>query len=306
MVDGMPNTLGHLGIQGLLSRSIIRDADLKWIGLGCVIPDLPWILQRVSRVFLPDSQLLDLRLYASVQSSLVACLVLSGALALFSAAPRRVFQILSLNSFLHLILDSVQTKWGNGVHFFAPFSWQLVNFNMFWPESTVSVLLTVWGLLWIAHVSWRRPGKPVPLFFGRSRRVMAGTGLLLTYLIAPIGLLAGPERADNYSARVLRERDHRPGRGVEFDRALYLHGKDTDVVSIFTGEELVVEERRLHRSGIVSLRGRFLDESGVEILEAHLHWRWFRDLASYLGLILVALVWVGDLFRTGSPGRGRS
>ena len=45
----MPNTLAHLCVQGIATRSLIKDADLKWIYTGCVIPDVPWILQRVIR-----------------------------------------------------------------------------------------------------------------------------------------------------------------------------------------------------------------------------------------------------------------
>lgn len=115
----MPNTLAHIGIQGIATRSIIKDADYKWILIGCIIPDVPWILQRiVSVVFNVD--LYALRLYATVQSSFFFCIILSLVLATFSKQYWRVFIILSTNSFFHLILDSLQTKWANGVHLFAP------------------------------------------------------------------------------------------------------------------------------------------------------------------------------------------
>ena len=92
----MPNTLGHLCVQGLATRAVIRGADFKWILLGCVLPDLPWILQRVIRVLAPEiGSPYDLRLYSIVQGSLVISLLLCGALALASAAPARVMAILS-------------------------------------------------------------------------------------------------------------------------------------------------------------------------------------------------------------------
>ena len=40
------------------------------------------------------------------------------------------FGILALNSVFHLILDSLQTKWGNGVHLFAPVSWEVAEFRI--------------------------------------------------------------------------------------------------------------------------------------------------------------------------------
>ena len=134
----MPNTLGHLGVQGVVTRALIRDADLKWICAGVVVPDVPWILQRALRWVLPVELAVDLRLYVIVQASLAWTLVLAGALALATAAPGRVFRVLSLGAVVHLVLDAAQIHWGNGVHFLAPASWRLTRFGLFWPESATS------------------------------------------------------------------------------------------------------------------------------------------------------------------------
>ncbi len=39
----MPNTLAHLAVQGLATRALLPRSDLKWIALGCVLPDLPFV-----------------------------------------------------------------------------------------------------------------------------------------------------------------------------------------------------------------------------------------------------------------------
>jgi len=113
----MPNTLAHLGIQAVATRSVIKSADLKWICLGCVVPDVPWILQRLVSALNSGVDPYDLRLYAIVQSSLAMSLVLSAALAAFSRRPRTVFAILAFNATFHLVLDALQTKWGTGLTF---------------------------------------------------------------------------------------------------------------------------------------------------------------------------------------------
>ena len=128
----MPNTLAHLGIQGIATRSWFRNADLKWIFIGCVIPDLPWILQRLIWTGLPDIDRYDLRLFATAQSSLFFCLILSVALAALSKRFWKVFIILGINSLLYLLMDALQNKWANGVQFFAPFNWKMTNFDLFW------------------------------------------------------------------------------------------------------------------------------------------------------------------------------
>ena len=77
----MPNTLAHIGIQGLASKALFRKADLKWVYIGLIIPDVPWIAQRLIRIFPFDVDLYDLRLYFIIQASLIFCLILSFALA---------------------------------------------------------------------------------------------------------------------------------------------------------------------------------------------------------------------------------
>lgn len=291
----MPNTLAHLGIQGLATRAIMPGADLKWIYLGCIVPDLPWILQRAARPLLSDVSAYDLRLYTIVQSSLFMSLIVAGAFSVFSSRPRRVFAILALGSLLHLLLDAVQEKWANGVHLFAPFSWELLNFGYFWPEDFPTYLLSTLGLLFFVIVWWRVPCGAADLLLPRGRALALGGILLLAYAFGPVVFLSGPEAQDNHSVKTLRARPERPGRAVEFDRVAYLHRAGGDVLRTFVGEELAVEGIKLDRSGRVSVRGRFVDPDTVLIVELHAHRSLARDLASYLGLTLVLAYWIRAL-----------
>ena len=101
----------------------------------------------------------DLRLYTTSQATLFGCVLLSSAFAIISAAPRRVFLILAGNSFLHLLLDACQTKWGGGgVHLFVPVSWMPLNFGLFWPESVLTCALTLFGLA-LCVVEMTRGGR---------------------------------------------------------------------------------------------------------------------------------------------------
>ena len=106
----MPNTLAHLGIQGLITRGLLRGSDLKWIYVSCIIPDLPWIFQRIVHLAIPRIDPLDLRLYVIVQASLLFSLIFGAALAMFTVNIRRTFTILSMGAMLHLIFDALQTK----------------------------------------------------------------------------------------------------------------------------------------------------------------------------------------------------
>ena len=127
----MPNTLGHIGVQGVVTRLVFRDADSRWLLTGCILPDLPWIFQRAAVAAVPSLDLIDLRLYCVGQATLAGGLLLAGVLAALSRRPRVVFGVLGLNVILHLLLDACQRKWGGGVHLLAPLSWQDLRIGLF-------------------------------------------------------------------------------------------------------------------------------------------------------------------------------
>lgn len=294
----MPNTLAHIGLQGLFSRWLIREADVKWVFLGLIIPDLPWIVFRALRAFVPVDPY-TLRLYAIGQSSLICCIVLSCALALLAARPRVIFVVLALNSLVHLLLDACQKKLANGVHLFAPFSWNQINFGLFWPEDWPTHVMIIMGLfyfLWTIRVD---PDRSIGLRLNPAWRCFAAGALMLVYLLGPLALQRGLWTADSHFVRTLSQTTQRVGREIEFDRISYIPRDGGAVIITFAGEEIGLVGSSFERPGIVSLRGRFIDEQTVAVLEMHEHAGRFRDIASYVGLILVVLTWVRATVRRG-------
>ena len=287
----MPNTLAHLGVQLLATRAVLRESDPKWIYLGCILPDLPWILQRATRAALPEVSAYDLRLYVIVQSSFFMCLVLAGAFSAFSSRPGRVFSILAFGSFLHLVMDALQQKWASGVHLFAPFSWELSGFGLFWPEDPTTYALTGLGLLVFALAWWRLPCRADDLVRPGGRAMVVLGVLIPLYLLGPVLLRSGPEAADNHSVKTLRESEARAGLAVEIDRGVYLYGEGGGIIRTFAGEAIAVRGIELSRPARVSIRGRFLDPGTIQVSDWHEHRSLARDLASYLGLALVLAYW---------------
>ncbi len=298
----MPNTLAHIGLGGPATRWLLKDSDLKWIYVGCIIPDVPWILQRVARIIVPGLDPYHVLYYSTVQASLAFCLLLAAALAALSGRFGRTWAILGLNALLHLLLDACEVKWASGVHLFAPFTWRMLSFQLFWLEGPVVYFLTALGLVFLAAL-WRRASSSPPDVSLRSgRRVAAAAVCAAAYLALPLAFLHGPERADNHYAATLLDRAARPGRYVEIDRAIYLPKPDGAAIRIFSGEELQVEGVTNREPGGLSLRGTFVAENRVRVSECRLNSNRFRDGASKLALILVAAVWLRSwaTARTGS------
>lgn len=288
----MPNTLGHIGFQTLATRGLLREADVKWIYLGCIIPDLPWILQRAVLFFWPGIDALALRYYCDVQASLLFCLILSAALALLTIHPGRIFVILGLNTLLHLLLDAGQIRWGGGVHLLAPFSWTPQQWGWFWPDSWPAYLLTALGLAVLA-ACWRGAiSLPAGIRRPSPLRLAALLMWVAAYSLLPFLLMQGPEKAGLHDGPLARNPALRPGQILEIDRAPYQpDGAGGYITSRYLGK-LRVQGLSLSRPATVSIRAQFVGEHEIAVLESHLHTNGFRDGASYLGLAGIAFTWL--------------
>lgn len=293
----MPNTLVHLGVQGIGNRLISREIDLKWVFLGCIIPDLPWIMRRLLVASVPGIDLYELTLYSAVQASLLFCILLSLVFALLSARPRFVFGILAVNSLFHLLLDAIEIKWGNGVFLLAPLSWQLLSFAWVWPDSVLIAILSLVGLLVGICVLVRPASNSIDVRFKPPRRLVAAILLLLLYALGPLALTDGPSSANLMSIATLQETEWRVGREIRMDRRPYESRADGDVAITLADERLrVVGDRRATNSQ-VSLIGQFVEPDAIRILELHEYHSPWRDVASYIGLGLLTLVWATTLIR---------
>ncbi len=293
----MPNTLAHLGAQGVLNHVVRPGIDPKWVGLGCLLPDVPWILQRLVGGLGLTSDPYTTRAYFIAQASLLVTLCLCGALAFLSQRPREVFLILGINSFLHLLLDGLQTKFANGVHFFAPISWDLWNVGWFWPESLPTYMLTGCGLL---YVMWHwKTAMNQPITFPNRSFLSIGVSLtmILLYFVLPFIFLEGPRQADNHFVRTFEEKDSRVGKPIEFDRTPYRRTSSGDVVEGFGDERIKVATPLLDHSATISGRGTFSAPNEIKFLEIHEHIWGLRDASSILGIFLIGAMWGYAFFK---------
>ena len=298
----MPNTLCHIGVQGPLSRFASRGVDLRLVILGCIIPDLPWILLTLllqTQWFNPY----DLRLYCTAQASLFFCLFFCLGVASLSSSLARVFTILFTNSLIHLLLDAIQIKWGNGINLIAPFNWKLQHLDLTWPEHSVTLALTVTGCIYLC-LKWKEiVNHPLQLELPPPRRLFMALFFLICYTIGPLFVLSDLEMADTYYLHTMRQVNERPGKAIEFDRVHYF--AETRELRTFSGERLTVSGAVPEHSGRVSFKGRFLTPSTFLASRYHLH-KDFRDIASYIGLFMACTLLVHSLILTLSWSHNNS
>jgi hypothetical protein len=287
----LPNTLAHLGVAGFATRSVITAADLKWIYVGGIIPDLPWILQRILRK-IPGINLYDLNLYVTVQSTLLFGLIISLALASLSKEYLKTFLVLALGCLIHLLLDSLEIKWANGVHLFAPFSWELLNFNLFWSESIPIYLITLFGLVYFLVTFKKGVTLPSNLELKKFKRWFLFLIVILIYFLFPLFILNQPLEANNHFVKTFENVDERPGKYFEIDRRPYRFEKGVGIINTFANEDIELKNINLNTSETISIKARFIDEKTAEVTEYHVYSVLFRDGSSYAGLTMVFIFWI--------------
>lgn len=288
----MPNTLCHFAVQGPTNRLISKKLPILWIFTGCILPDIPWIIQRILlplHLFNPY----DVRLYVTVQASLVFCVLLSLVLALFTEKTFHVFILLAANCLFHLLLDTIEVKWGNGVQLFAPISWKMLQFNLFNSDSLLFTAGTVIGLIFVVVV-WKKAASEQTWLI-RPSCVKAGIalGCLAIYALAPLHYMNYLEKANIRYIHTLRDMSARSGKFIEFDRVPFSAAKHN--IKTFTGEKIILKGNIPKESGLLSLQGRFVNAKIIDVKNSHIDGK-LRAWGSYIGISLFALLWLQAIY----------
>jgi len=289
----MPNTLAHIGLQVPLTKIGLHKVPLQWILVGCVIPDIPWIIQRILQL-IPLINPVDLRLYAIIQASFFSCCILSLVLALLTRKTGFVFLILTVNSLFHLLLDACQIKWGNGVHLLAPFSWHITNFGLFWPEDMITVIITAMGV--VALIFYWPGAVKNELFLQKPGGAKTLLLIIFTigYLTIPFLLIRDAYNADVHFSKTIVNKQEQTGKPVEIDRGRY--NSITKTIGNYADRALPVNNPPEVDSGSLSIKGVFDRKNSITITEFHEH-KGYRDYPSYAGLFFVLLIWLHSILR---------
>lgn len=295
----MPNTLVHIAIQTPASRVLNAKAEIPWIFLGAILPDIPWIAQRISlKIGLFDP--LALRIYVTTQASLFFCLILSFSLSCFSKKPKTVFTILAFNALLHLLLDAMQIKWGNGVNLFAPFSWHLSSFAFFWPENMFIAYSSIIGFLLILVLIPTVYKEGVQITTTPRWKLIVPS--LLLYLLLPFLFSSSVWQSNPSYVATIADIAGRPGKIIEIDRGTF--NVEEATISMPNRERILISGNLPDRSGVVSIQGVFLSEEKIFVDVFHFH-AYNRDLASKAGLVMIFFIWLFTLFSRYKPDQTR-
>ena len=296
----MPNTLIHIALQAPAARAAYAGIEIPWILLSVVIPDIPWIFQRIA--WMTDiGDPFQIRLYCTLQASLFFSLLLALAFASFARKVLPVFVILAVGSLLHLLIDALQIKWGNGVHLLIPLSYEPTRLGVVWPEHLLGYVLTILGMCYLLFTFKTMIREGIAL---RKRPVwsMFVVGLAL-YLLLPLFLMAPLERSNTNFLETVGNPSLRSGRPIEIDRSFY--DAKEQVITLFTGESVAVEGVLPPESAVISLKGEFTSPAVIRGHSLHVHHQAYREYASIAGLAATAGIWLYLLLTAPFHSRSR-
>lgn len=240
--------------------------------------------------------------YFCVQASLAFSIVLSLAFSSFFVNWRPVALITSLGCAFHLFLDSLQDKWGNGVHLVAPFDWTHFSIGI-WPiEWTVTWLISLGGFAVVLFV--HRLKTDAAVIHVTWLRAASVAGLLVVYFAAPLAFVDDVINSNSLYLDTISKRSERNGEFVELDRCpVTVEGENVRVKS-HTGEVFtVVEAPEVIRSGTYSFKGHFVSNDRIRLSEWKAH-SGLRPIASVTGLAIIAAWMLTVVFlrlRSGPP-----
>jgi hypothetical protein len=294
----MPDLLAHLGTGYAALRWAGGRRHVLLVLTGSLLPDVAWMGRRLL-VRLAGFDPVEVSLWLIPWHTPYSLLLASVAAGLCARAPARATLLLAGGCALHLVLDSAQTRFGNGVLLLYPFSMRETSWRLFWPEDPMNQVLSLgslallgWALLGpIRHrgeapaPTAAAPAAPVPL--GRPVRIATASLCILG-----IAATAAATRRDVVDSNVfglgfVTDPGAFEGRPVSLDRDRIVGGSPLEVET-FSGRRFPLQGVAGLKPGeVVSLRGT-LRGGTIAVEEVHIHREGLRSLYSYLGLLIFA------------------
>ena len=281
----IPNTLVHVAIHSAVFGPL--RAPFAAVFAGCVTPDLPWIVRRLIDMTSISLEPISALAYFIAQASLVGCVFPCIAFGFLFTNFKPVAALALLGCLVHLLLDSLQVKWGNGVHLFAPYDWEILSLSVFQIDSVFTNLLTFAGIIPFLFVTKAR--HDARLLCLNPVRLAGCCICLIAYFAVPFLFISDVVASNSRYLQTLENKDERRGKMLELDRETASVTGDTWYTTTHIGEVLAIvnPDANMTDGGTYSFRAEFYDEREIWLIDWKRH-SGMRDIASYIGLLAIA------------------
>ncbi len=195
---------------------------------------------------------------------------------------------------LHHLLDALQVKWDQGVPLLAPFSWQPYTWNLIPTEGLFIYIATLVGLALSIWLTFRKPiMKGISgLLIASPKRIATSLILVLIYFALPLLFIQKPYEYNYFNLAIWANSEARVGSTIMLDRADYIPGDPATIHNQSLPKPVVPQNLELKDKAVISLKGELMEDGALRINDYYIHHSYFRNYASILGLILIALIWI--------------
>lgn len=285
----MPNTLAHLAIQIPAGRALGQQT-LILVCMGLMIPDLPWILQRVLLYVDGSFSALHIRSYCLALSTPALCLLLSWGISLLFRNPVRTLTVLFSQCLLHFFLDGLEQKGGIGILWFAPLNWASFSFEILSMDGVFVRGLSILGIVLGLILIFRRSNQNKDLFRLNRVRMIGSSALLMIYLLVPLALMDTIIEKDVHHFRSWAMPSTREDNSISFDRAVLVPGCPTYIKNDLTPEPVVLKGFKSEEPGLIIGRGMFASENELILKDYTIIDRNERSVATFVGIVMVMAI----------------
>lgn len=131
----MPDWMTHI-VVALIFCELFNVKKKSLVLLGALLPDFLVKLHLLLFYLKIPTGFSLYSLHTPFMTLLVSFLIIP----FFRYEKRKVFALIYIGAFMHILLDSIQTHYLYGQQLFFPLSMQNISFNLIWPEQSFYVL----------------------------------------------------------------------------------------------------------------------------------------------------------------------
>lgn len=280
----MPDWIIHLGIAYFIAE-MLKIKDIRSVLLGAILPDISridWLLIDIFKI-----NPVETYTYFEPFHTPFIIFFISIFISLFNEKPRNCFYLIFFGAIIHFILDAAQTNVGYGEMLFYPFSFYQLSLNLFWPESTEGMTLTL--LCGVVLLVALIKSHKITNFSLNKQYLKMSIPLLLLIIFFPIFTQNMLVQSNSHNLDFFLHPQKYEGKEVAFSYSQII-SQDPIIVEEMGATFDVITNQELKKGDWISMMALYKN-GAIYPTEIYIHNQYFKPLFSLIGLAFFILIW---------------
>ena len=274
----MPNWLIHLGLPYIAAK-LLRIKNVRLVLLGAIIPDIA----RLGVLIRKFTYIGQVNTYSYLEPfhSPFMFLLIALTISLLSKQSKKAMQLLVFGGATHFFLDALEKNFGFMKFLFYPFILKTFSFQLFWPESSISILLMAISTIALLYAIIDK--KKISYGF-KAKNLKIVLPLIIFTLLLPLATQAWVKGNLPYITQFKENKG-----ALAFSYSDVISTNPSIVKELdFTYE--VITDIPLREGDVISMQADLKDNK-VYPTRVHIHKDILKFEASILALFIFAFIW---------------